>query len=478
MKKTTSTTTHSQDSPTPAWSFWLWLTAAFSAVLIIAVIGTAWAVRHAVLGGSLLSGTQSRIVMALAEFPVLTRTAVRQLRLSFTDDPILLLMDRKTVEQPHWVRRFPAPEDPGYLLFSGVDPAAKRSVVKLIRISDGVPVAQWEPDWKAIYEKITVKKFAPRASPNTAYAVHPLLLADGDIVFNTAMTLVRLSTCSPKPVWVLDEIFHHSIELDPSGDIWAPSITQDGFPDNPWLRNRIRDDALARVSADGRLLDRRSFARILRDNGLQALLMGTSKVLYNEDPIHDPIHMNQIQVSHRDSKHWKQGDLLISSRHLSTVFLYRPSTGRILWHMTGPWMNQHSADFVDDHRISVFDNNIVAGPPKEHAFMAPGDTNRVLLYDFDSRQVTQPFAALLAEAKPVTITAGRARVLPDGGLFVEETEYGRHLRFTRDRLLWSRVNDYDDRRIGAVVWSRYLTADEVRGPLQALSTRRCSASTQ
>jgi len=40
-------------------------------------------------------------------------------------------------------------------------------------------------------------------------------------------------------------------------------------------------------------------------------------------------------------------------------------------------------------------------------------------------------------------------------------------------LLWSRVNDYDDKRIGAVAWSRYLTAEEASIPLRALDTRKC-----
>ena len=268
---------------------------------------------------------------------------------------------------------------------------------------------------------------------------------------------------------------HHSIELDANGDaIWVPSVSQEGFADNPWLRDRVRDDALAHVSIyDGHVLDKRSFVRILRENGLQAML---SSAFGSSSLNADPIHMNQIQIALRDSRHWQRGDLLISSAHLSTVFLYRPSTGRIIWNQTGPWMSQHSVDFVDDHRISVFDNNVVSGVPREHAFITPGETNRVFLYDFDTKLASQPFATVLAKAQPVTLTEGRARVLPDGGLFVEETNYGRHLRFTKDRLLWSRVNDYDDQRIGRVFWSRYLTAAEARGPLQALASRHCPAA--
>jgi hypothetical protein len=199
--------------------------------------------------------------------------------------------------------------------------------------------------------------------------------------------------------------------------------------------------------------------------------MGTSGMADNEDPI----HINQIKVAHSDSRYWQRGDLLISSRHLSTLFLYRPSTNKILWHQTGPWMNQHSVDFVDAQRISVFSNNVVSGvPKKEHAFLTPKDLNRVYVFDFETKQVSQPYEALLAAAKPITLTEGRAQLLPDGGLFIEETNYGRHLRFTKDKLLWSRVNDYDEKRIGMVSWSRYLTAEEAREPLKALAAQRCN----
>jgi hypothetical protein len=198
--------------------------------------------------------------------------------------------------------------------------------------------------------------------------------------------------------------------------------------------------------------------------------MGTTGALLNDDPI----HMNQIKVTRSDSAYWKRGDLLISARSLSTVFLYRPSTGKVLWHQTGPWMNQHSVDFVDNHRISVFSNNIVSGPPnKEHSFLNSNDINRVYVFDFDNNEASQPYEKLLAIARPITLTEGRAQFLPDGGLFIEETNYGRQLRFTKDALVWSRVNDYDERRIGMVTWSRYLAYKEVRMPLKALANKSC-----
>ena len=434
------------------------------------VIGTAWIVRNASIGSSLLSDGQSKFALTISGYPDLVLRAIVEVRSRISGDPINFLLDRKLTEKPGWVRHFPAPKDTGYLLFSGVSSEAKRSVVQLIRIADGVVVARWGPNWPAIYQYMPSKKYIPKDSPNAALADHPLLLADGDLIFNTSTALMRLSPCSSSPVWALDEVMHHSVELDENGTaIWVPAVSNEGFADSPWLRDRIRDDALAHVSIEGILLQKLSFVHILRENGLHSLLLGTSGNHLNEDPV----HINQIQVALRDSRHWRRGDLLISARHMSTIFLYRPATGKIIWHQTGPWMNQHNADFIDDHRISVFDNNVITGVPIEHQFITPSDINRVLIYDFDTGKVSQPFSSLLAESRPITGSAGRARVLPDGGLFVEETDKGRHLRFTRDRLLWSRVNDYDDQHIGVLAWSRYLTAEEASIPLRALASRNC-----
>ncbi|MDD2719888.1 MAG: arylsulfotransferase family protein [Gallionella sp.] len=454
--------------------FWIWLLSACMLVLIVSVLFSAWAVWHAQMGGTRFSGSQLRMVNYVANFPSLARTAFQEVGAMLTGDPLPLLIDRKTTEHPYWVRKFPAAEDDGYLLFSGVDQSEKQSVVKLIRISDGSVIARWVPDWPALLALAAPKNathlIETVRSPYAAKAIHPLLLNDGDIIFQDTGWITRVGLCGAKPVWLLNEIMHHSLEMDETGlGIWGPSISQEGFADNPFMQKRVRDDALAHVSLDGKVLEQLSFSRILRENGLQSLLMGTSGGRLKQDPT----HLNEIKVAKSDSHYWHRGDLLISSRHLSTLFLYRPSTGKILWYKTGPWMNQHAVDFVDEHRISVFNNNVVADVPAEHAFLVPGETNQVMVYDFATGQVTQPFAALLAVARPLAFSEGLARLLPDGGLFLEETIYGRQLRFSKDRLIWSRVNDYDDKHIGILSWSRYLTAEEARIPLQAIASRKC-----
>jgi hypothetical protein len=452
------------------WRFWLWLAAALLAIVLSTVLFTAWLVRHALTTQHIrMTQAQADIIIAVAQFP---RLALDTFQSSiFSDEPTQLLLDRKNTEKINWIRHFPEAADTGYLLFSGVDPVEKKSLVQLIRIADGYVIAQWNPNWLEIYNQTSNKKEAPKGDIKSLRALHPLLLDNGDIIFNTSASLVRLSSCEKKPVFVLDNIIHHSIELDQSGHgIWAPSVAEDGLLANPYLVNAVRDDSLAHLSTNGDMLENRSFSKILINNGLKTMLLGH---FGTSNDIHDPIHLNQISVAKTDSQYWHKGDLLISARHLSTVFIYRPSTDKIVWHQTGPWLNQHSTEFVDDHRISIFDNNVVTTWPKGEEFFIKGDTNHFMVYDFKTKQVTQPFAALLSTARLLSVTEGRARLLPDGGLFIEETNNGRHLRFSVDHLLWSRINDYDKEHIGMVTWSRYLTADEVRVPLRSIVALHC-----
>lgn len=460
-----------------SWKFWLWLGTVFAFLMIMVVLTSAWAVRHVLLASkNRFTENQTQTIIRIASLPENFKSVALELEQRISGDPMAQLMNRKKVQTHSWVRRFPAPEDPGYLLFSGIDAKAKQVVVKLIRIADGAEMVRWQPDNSYINNQITDKKWIPKENWHNLRAIHPILLNNGDIIFNTGSSLVRQSSCSPKPLWVLNVAAHHSNELDETGEaIWTPSVSTDGFPGNMWLKNHIRDDALGHFSLDGRLLERRSFANILISNGLASLLMGTSGMGSSHAFLNDdPIHLNQISAAHSDSAYWKRGDLLISTRHLSTIFLYRPSTNKILWHQTGPWMNQHSVHFVNDHQISVFSNNVVFGPThKDRSFLTLNDINRVYIFDFNINKVSQPYEKLLSAARPVTLTEGRAQILPDGGLFVEESNYGRLLRFSKDALLWSLINDYDDTRVGLLSWSRYLNAEEVRAPLKALAEKDC-----
>ena len=450
-------------NPTSKWGWHLWLGSFYFLILFFSVMLSMWIVRYAMMHGPRLTNKQADTVLLIASFP----STLKNIFYSILPQPYLLLIDRSKAEKLSWTRHFPASEDSGYLLFSGLDPVVRHGIVSLIRISDGKEVARWDPDWSDILNNISNQSWRPTVNVKSVLPTHPLLLDDGAIIFKTSNdAMVRINVCERKPAWVIDkEILHHSNEMSFDGTIWSPGVAHDAFPKNSWLTEHLRDDALVRVSTEGKVLEKRSFSHILLTNHLEVMLLGRSGLLFNEDPI----HLNQISIAIKDSPYWKQGDLLISARHLSTVFLYRPSSNKIIWFKQGPWMNQHSALFIDDHRISIFDNHVFGGAPETQPFVSPSSINRVFVYDFANKKFSQPFKELLSQSKPVTMTAGRSQVLPDGGLFIEETESGRHLRFSSKHLIWSRVNDFDAQHIGLVSWSRYLTADEAKKSLDAIA---------
>ncbi|MFY9513633.1 MAG: arylsulfotransferase family protein [Rubrivivax sp.] len=457
-------------SSAPPWQRRLWLAACLLTLVLFSAFSLAWAVRHAVLDGPRLSPGQKQALIGLATFPWMVGQSLQQLRSSLANRPDALLLRRSDVEHPAWSRRFPAPEDPGYLLLSTVDASAAASIVKLVRIADGQELARWTPHWPQLYTRLSSKPFAVVGDPAAARAIHPLLLPDGDIVFNTTHGLVRLPACGDTPRWVLDEHIHHSVELADDGTLWVPGVATDGLASNPWLQAQVQDDALVQVSQDGRVLRRISVIGLLRRHGLQAMAVGQ----WGGVPRSDPIHLNQITPALTDGQHWKRGDLLVSMRNTSTVLLYRPSSDEILWHRSGPWLNQHDARFVGSDRISVFDNHaVVAAPPEPRAFLQDSDRSRIFLVNLAKGTLEQPYARALEQVRLRSPSQGRSLVLDNGDVFVEDTPNGRLMRLSRDAQVWAWVNDYDSEHIGLLNWSRYLQPAEVQAALAALAQRHC-----
>jgi hypothetical protein len=439
---------------------WL-LTVGFLIVLISFTMGAS-VFRHISTGGDRIPQVIQPTIEKLAEMPTLIKQAAVELRDEITGKPSALLIPKDKVWQANWEHKFPAPEDDGYLLLSGLSKEENQSIVQLIRIADGQVIAKWIPDWSYIHRHTTKHRFAPKGGLKSYRAFHPLLLSDGSIIFNTSGALFRLPLCSSAPSWILDYPYHHSIELSPaSNSVWVPSVTEVFATENPTLKDRLRDDSLSEVSLDGRALQNLSFSKILAENNMTGHMLGSTGFTYNLDPI----HINQITPALSNGPYWQRGDLLISARHTSTVYLYRPATGKVIWHQQGPWLNQHSAHFYDDHGIAVFGNDVY-GAQLSSPFIYKEGHNQIYLYNFKTVQTNKIQSDALSKAKPMTITEGRSRVLEDKSLFIEETNNGRLFKLNPSgQLIWSYTNTYDKDHLGAISWSRYLTRQELHSTI-------------
>ncbi|MGC8751043.1 arylsulfotransferase family protein [Hydrotalea sp.] len=411
-------------------------------VLITVVFGAL--VRHQLLGGKKL-GVVGVWAVKVAAYPKEVKDAVQDL-FGFNQQ----ILPNKNTNIKGLVYFIPQ-KDTAALLTTVYNPQYSQTAIQLINLNNGTIVHQWLPPLKAIRSATHNQNpffYSNILNATRARALHPLLLPDGSVIAKiNEGPLFRLDT-NNHLLWLIDGVFHHSTEIDADGNIWTPTVLDTSFiPES--LANKNRNDAIACISPQGKVLLKESVAQILMDNGYKALLLGTSEI---EE---DPLHLNEIKPALYSSKYWQKGDLLISLRHKSTVFLYRLSTHKIIWLKTGPWLNQHCPDFVDSTHISVFGNNII------RTFALGGDklfkkNNEVYLYNFANDSITKPFSKVFSEKSIGTLTEGRAKILPNGTAFVEETNFGRAFRVSPTNVLWEFKYPIDDTHISMLSWGRYL----------------------
>ena len=337
--------------------------------------------------------------------------------------------------------------DPGYVLLTAFDEGLKRPVVRLMRLSDGVIVHQYAPDITAVNRRSTFTSalIDLKSDRNVTLnlMMHPLLMPDGGLVVHDSSPLARVDPCG-HVAWMIDGIFHHSVETDATGNIWASfRLPHARVPDVGPLFN---DEGFMEVSPQGKTLFTARIADILDANGLGGLWRSHP---YTDDPF----HLNDVQPVPGAGPYWHAGDLFLSLRNVSTVLLYRPSTGKVVWWKTGPWAMQHDVSVIDDHRISVFNNNWRIGYPEGTV----DGTNRVAVYDFTTDKTTFPMDKVMKALAIHTHAQGRATPLPGGDFMIEDTEGGRVLRAAPDGTVrWLYTSATPQMRRLQLRWSRYL----------------------
>jgi len=417
------------------------------------------AVRHVLLGGPSLRGVFGETLLTVAEFPSLVKQVLTETQSGRNQVIEDRFPDLDGFKKSGRIQAG-ALEDKGYLLLSSYDKDKEQSTVQMIRIADQQILYEWAPDIDAM-AALTDDEIV-----KSSYRIfHPLLLEDGGLVFqNGASPLFKISPSSSVE-WLIKGCYHHSNEQDAEGNIWACSRME---PSSYAGTLSHLDDAIAHISPAGEVLFKKSVAKILEENGYRGLLAAG----FSEDPI----HLNDIQPALADSRFWKKGDLLLSMRHRSTIALYRPTTDKIVWLKTGPWMNQHDVDFINDHQISVFGNDLIWHKgntargddhiPSEEVLL--DGHNNVYIYDFTSDTVTTPYKKAMKSMEVKTMSEGRSEILPNGDVFIEEQNHGRILRLTPDTAKWEFVRRVDKDHLSLVSWSRYLNEEQAQKVLPKL----------
>lgn len=358
--------------------------------------------------------------------------------------------------------------DAGYLLLSRFDGNDERSYVELVDLNAQKVIHTWAPDINDIHRRsVNFKSFEIdlMRDKNVSRMLirHPYVTQDGALLINSRTPLTKIDACS-KVVWINDlTLFHHSTEHSADGLYWVPTVQTP-----PTIKSvgeeTFFDDSITAIDDSGKIKYLKSVSQLLIENGLPHLVFGGA--VYNDNPV----HLNDIQPVEADGPYWKKGDLFLSLRTPSTLILYRPSTNKVIWRKDGPWSLQHDVDILDDHRISVFNNN-GANRPTYNGTLA---NSEVLVYDFATQEVTAPWHDAMVELDVNSPTESLATVLPKGELFFEEQNNGRIMRITaQGEPVWQYVNRAQDGLVYRTGWSRILSTEEGAPIAQAVTSARC-----
>ena len=246
-----------------------------------------------------------------------------------------------------------------YLLISVWDKNENQSIVKLLSIKTGKILYKWKinvNDLNQNYNRYFTYDKKNYQSNLSTRIFHPYLFNNGDLLF-IGGGLNKVDKNS-KTLWGFPNFkAHHSIEKYQENEFWV--CTQNN---NLSLANKyhIKDDCITKINIKtGKIIYNKSIFEILIQNGynLGEILINTD--LENNHKYIDYFHLNDIQPVLSDSKFWKKGDIFISLRHQNRIFLYRPSTNKIIWTTNGSWLKQHDIDILNNHQISFFGNNVL-----------------------------------------------------------------------------------------------------------------------
>lgn len=310
--------------------------------------------------------------------------------------------------------------------------------------STGDVVHEWQIDPRTIFERSADRR--PRWSELEFRAIDGShLFPNGDVLLNVEYVgTVRIDACGD-PLWSLPAGTHHTVARAGDGSFWIPGVTHrrpatsDRYPEGfPGLRGSMHQDVLLRVSADGEVRDSLNVLDVLYQNGLERHIV-KSLVGQPADSV-DLTHVNDAEPllpeMAGEYPQFEAGDLVVSLRNLHLVLVVDPRSGRVKWHSSGPFIQQHDPDFIGDGWIGLFDNNRdrshrgeVLGGSRVLAIQAHTDSMEVLFPTLRS----DPF---------YTQVQGKWQLLSNGNMLLTESQAGRVVEVNeRGETVWDWVTE-------------------------------------
>ncbi len=300
---------------------------------------------------------------------------------------------------------------------------------------------------------------------------HPYLDSEGNLTYIIqGNDLVSLDLKTGKKRWSVKGAFHHSIETDSDGNFWAcgsikPNSKDDSFKMINHSNYEFDDQALVKISKEGKILRVLSVSNLLCNSGLEFLLYGIS----NPDLNSDPLHLNQITPIVNTQGVFKRGQILVSLRNMSTIILVDVQTDKVVWHQTGPWMNQHCVVPIRDSSFALLDNHSFASG---EYWLNQHWRTRVLTHNISSGKTEEILLnSQLAEGFRVAIE-GRVFPLSNDAWLIEDSVQGTVLVVHDGKIVLKWQNLYKNGNVGPTSWCRYIEKSQMPQRLLTDTPRR------
>ncbi|MDA9734231.1 arylsulfotransferase family protein [SAR116 cluster bacterium] len=337
----------------------------------------------------------------------------------------------------------------GYFLVSAYDVDKSVSSVFLYDLKTQNLLYEWSPNINNLLNKVS-NQYMPIGDvdqPQNFRAQHPIMTDDGGVVFSSGEGLLVKLDKNSNIEWHIERHFHHSIEPGLEKDTFISQIIVDNPPILPNGKKiiHLRNDGYVIFSGKGKIIEERSLAQILIDNGYIGLLFGT---IWQEDRI----HLNDAEYIKETDGFVQRGDIMMSARNISTVLLYRPSENRIVWLKTGPFLNQHDIDYIGEGKFSIFGNDNVEGSEFTDKRLVQ-EYSSIYIYDMLTDNVLKKLE--LKSARISINSQGRLDVLENGNYFIDDGQRALILD-SKGNIIISYSHKAGEGLIGAMHWTRFI----------------------
>ena len=328
--------------------------------------------------------------------------------------------------------------------------------LRLIR-RDGSIVARWPVSFSKHFPNVSHLRKPPETDLNVD--LHGALInPDGSTVFNYEYGgSVKLSRCN-EIIWTLPHPTHHSVETAEAGGYWIPgrrylfgAALKEFSPLNRMHIDEVFvDDLILRVNEDGTIAKQMSVARILYDNGLEALLTaGEISSFPGGMWDRELVHLNKIgELSSSMASSFRgfeAGDIVISLRAQNLVLVIDSDYWRVKWYRIGPWLRQHDPEFHPGGTITVFNNNAYLFELHENFRSNPATprVSNIIEVHPANGQIHVAYGGRKNQ-EFLTVIRGKHHATPEGGFLIVEHEAGRAFEVdAQGRTVWEYINRYD-----------------------------------